>query len=476
MFHAGYCLWHRDRAFSQISFGSPLRIDKFTNGKILMKLSGWGRYPTVEAEVAAPRNKLELMEIAKSGNSIARGNGRAYGDSAISISNTIHMKHFNRMLGFNVDSGQIVAEAGVLLADIIKTVSPHGWFPFVTPGTKFVTVGGLIAADVHGKNHHKDGSFGNYVDWIDILNANGTIDRCSKTENTDLFEWTVGGMGLTGVIIRAAIRLRRVSSAWIEQKTIVADNIQHAIKIFEQSLNSTYSVAWIDTLQTGSTLGRSLVMLGEHAEASAVPHPYQAKPLFVPKKLRLSVPVQFPSWILNSLSVRTFNALYFWNGKRKPGSQIVDWGSFFYPLDAILGWNKIYGKNGFAQFQCVIPLNHAEQGLSELLQTIANTGNGSVLTVLKRLGAQTTGRFSFPMEGYTLALDFPVNKKTLDLMNHLDHITLKYGGRVYLAKDSRISRDAFTKSEYRANKFIKYRKEIGSSKSYCSLQSERLGL
>ena len=230
-----------------------------------MKLSGWGRFPEIDAQVAVPRSADELLKLIQQGKAIARGNGRAYGDSAVSASNTIHMKHFNRMLAFDAKSGQLVAEAGVLLADVIEAFLPRGWFPAVTPGTKFVTLGGMIAADVHGKNHHKDGSFGTYVDWIDVATADGTVQRCSKTEDTELFEWTIGGMGLTGVMLRAAIRLRPVSSAWIEQRTLVANNIKHAIELFEQSQDATYSVAWIDCLQTGPAVGRSLVMLGEHA-------------------------------------------------------------------------------------------------------------------------------------------------------------------------------------------------------------------
>jgi len=440
-----------------------------------MKLSGWGRYPVIDAQVAAPRSTEDVLKLVQQGSAIARGNGRAYGDSAVSASNTIHMKHFNRMLGFDAKSGQLVAEAGVLLADVIEAFLPRGWFPSVTPGTKFVTLGGMIAADVHGKNHHKDGSFGTYVDWIDVANADSTLQRCSKTQNTDLFEWTIGGMGLTGVILRAAIRLRPVSSAWIEQRTLVANNIKHAIELFEQSHDATYSVAWIDCLQKGSALGRSLVMLGEHVEANAVPPQYRKKPLEAPLNHKRSIPVDFPRWILNNFSVRAFNAFYFWKGKRKLELELIDWDSYFYPLDAILGWNKIYGWRGFVQFQCVIPLKHAEQGLSDLLNAIASAGTGSFLAVLKRFGAQKS-RFSFPMEGYTLALDFPVNTKTLALMNELDNITLQYKGRFYLAKDSRMQRKVFKQSDSRSNQYLKYRQANGASKTYSSAQSERLKL
>ena len=440
-----------------------------------MILSGWGRYPKIDAKISSPRCLDELLKLLKRGDAIARGNGRAYGDSAISAKNTIHMKHFNRMLVFDAKVGQLVAEAGVMLADIIDVFLPRGWFPSVSPGTKFVTLGGMIAADVHGKNHHKDGSFGNYIDWIDIITNDGSVQRCSKTKNIELFEWTIGGMGLTGIILRAAIRLRPVSSAWIEQRTLVANNITHAIELLEQTKDATYSVAWIDCLQKGATLGRSLVMLGEHAKKSALPLIHRKQPLKTPVKKKIRIRFDFPSWTLNNVSIRAFNSIYYWNGKHKSEKQLVDWDSYFYPLDSILGWNKIYGRHGFVQFQCVISKNNASQGLNELINTIANAGIGSFLAVLKMFGPQQS-KFSFPMEGYTLALDFPVNNKTLNLMDKLDIITLKHGGRFYLAKDSRISQKKFLQSDIRAKSYRKYRQIKEMSSSFQSSQSKRLKL
>lgn len=440
-----------------------------------MTLYGWGRYPRIDAKLNAPRSEDELRALVLQGNAIARGNGRSYGDSSVNAQNTVHMRHFNRMLSFDAEQGKLVAEAGVLLADIIDAFLPLGWFPYVTPGTKFVTLGGMIAADVHGKNHHNDGTFGTYVDWIDVVVSDGSVKRCSRCENTELFEWTVGGMGLTGIVLRASIRLRRVTSAWIEQRTLVAENIRHAIELFEQSQDATYSVAWIDCLQKGKSMGRSLVMLGEHADAEAVPSQYRKTPLHTFRKRKISIPVELPSWALNSLNVRAFNAIYYWNGQRKRGQQLVDWDSYFYPLDAILGWNKIYGRRGFAQFQCVLSLQSADEGLRALLSAIANAGAGSFLAVLKRFGAQNS-RFSFPMEGYTLALDFPVNEKTLALMARLDTITVEHGGRFYLAKDSRMSRDIFHQSELRAQDYLSFRDAQLASDAFMSAQSQRLGL
>jgi len=362
-----------------------------------------------------------------------------------------------------------------MLSDVIKVFLPQGWFTYVTPGSKFVTIGGMIAADVHGKNHHKDGSFGKYVDWIDLIVSDGTVCRCSKTENTKLFEWTIGGMGLTGIIIRAAFKLRSINSAWIQQRTLIAKNITQAMQLLEQSLDTTYSAAWIDCLQKGNSLGRSLVMLGEHANVNRIPLKYQNNPLQIPKKKKINITFNLPNLILNKFSARTFNAFYYWNGRLQDENKLVDLESYFYPLDSIIGWNKIYGRRGFAQFQCVIPLSNSKKGLSELLEATSKAGVGSFLAVLKRFGNQSS-RFSFPMEGYTLALDFPINKKTLALMYELDSITLKHKGRCYLAKDSRMSRNVFSQSDPRSGFYKNYRKVYGLDVNFSSSQSERLGL
>lgn len=439
-------------------------------------VSGWGQYPRLQAHLRKPQSREALCALAQNGGpTIARGNGRAYGDSAINSRCTIDMRALNRMLQFCPDSGQLVAEAGVLLGDIIAAFLPRGWFPYVTPGTKFVTLGGAVAADVHGKNHHKEGGFGVYVDWLDLVDHSGQILRCSRSENPQLFQHTLGGMGLTGVIYRVALRLRPVSSGWIVQKRQVARDIGQAIALFEQAQDATYSVAWIDCLQRGAAMGRSLVMLGEHATPADLPPKARATPFAPPKRRQLHMPITPPSWVLNRATVRAFNALYYWQGARGPGHSLVDWDSYFYPLDAILGWNKIYGRRGFAQFQCVIPLAQAEAGLRALLAAISAAGAGSFLAVLKRLGAQDSP-LSFPMAGYTLALDFPVTAKTLALMQQLDAITYHYGGRIYLAKDSRISRDMFHQTEPRAAPFARYRQASGAAGAWASAQSERLGL
>lgn len=441
-----------------------------------MKLSGWGRYPVLQTRVYAPRSIEALADIVRSEPTlIARGNGRAYGDSAVNATATLKTVNLNHMVAFDPETGQLIAEAGVLLGDVISAFLPRGWFPLVTPGTKFVTIGGAIASDVHGKNHHKDGSFRACVDWVEVMGTTGEVTRASPTENSALFEHTLGGMGLTGIITRAAIRLRPVGSAWIAQTTIPAPNLRAAMEVFEANQEATYSVAWIDCLADGANLGRSLVMLGEHAERNDLIGRARSVPFKTPAKSKRTVPFDFPGYALNRFSVRAFNALYYRAGSRKKGTQLVDWDTYFYPLDAILEWNRIYGRKGFAQFQCVLPLETSEAGLSQLLKAISKAGAGSFLAVLKRFGAQDSA-FSFPMEGYTLALDFPINAKTLRLLGELDRITLEHRGRFYLAKDSRMPAETFAASDSRIDAFRAQRHDNNWQGAFASAQSERLAL
>lgn len=438
-----------------------------------VELSGWGRYPRRPGPVVAPRDQNELAAVIGHGSVVARGNGRSYGDSAMGTAATLDMRRMNRMLAFDEATGQLVAEAGVLLADVIATFLSRGWFPYVTPGTKFVTLGGAIAADVHGKNHHIDGSFGTFVDWIDVMAADGDVTRASREENSELFEWTVGGMGLTGVMLRVAIRLRRVESAWIAQETTPAQSLRDAMDTFDAADDAPYSVAWIDCLASGARLGRSVVMTGEHVRAVDLPHKNRGRPFRTPAKRRFAVPFDAPAVALNRFSVGAFNALYWKRASRAPRKALVDWDSYFYPLDAILGWNRIYGRRGFLQFQCALPLESSEAGLTALLASTAAAGQGSFLAVLKRFGEQQS-RFSFPMAGYTLALDFPANAKTLSLLDRLDAITVDHGGRFYLAKDARLPAAVLHRADPRAATFRDMRRGSGLDRSFASAQSERL--
>lgn len=442
-----------------------------------MKLSGWGRFAAASCTVARPRTQGDLQAlIAGAGEAvIARGMGRSYGDSALNPALTIDMTAFCRMLAFDPGTGILEAEAGLSLADIIATFLPRGWFVPVTPGTRFVTLGGMVAADVHGKNHHRAGSFGNFVEWIDLLCPGGDILRCSRQDNPQLFARTLGGMGLTGIILRVALRLLSVETGWIRQRTLAFSNLDAVMSAFEAAQDSAYSVAWVDCLAGGSALGRSLLFLGEHARLADLPAPLAEQPFAIPSRTAWSVPFTLPAGLLNRFSAKAFNTLYFQLGRRTAADRLVGWEEYFYPLDRLLHWNRLYGARGFVQFQCVIPLEIARRGIGRLLQETAGAGCGSFLAVLKRLGAQESA-FSFPMEGYTLALDFPVNRKTLELLHRLDAITLEHGGRFYLAKDARLERATLEASDSRVEAFRAFRQTSGAERQFMSLQSKRLSL
>lgn len=441
-----------------------------------MLLSGWGRYPALECRLVRPgEGDGAVAALSASGPLIARGRGRAYGDAALNRDCTLDMRARNRMLAFDPATGVLVAEAGVTLAEIIDTFLPRGWFPAVTPGTKFVTLGGAIAADVHGKNHHKDGAFSGCIQWIDIIGADGVVRRAGPSENAELFAWTCGGMGLTGVILRAAVKLRPVETGWIRQRAIPAPGLATAMDLFEGAQGSTYSVAWIDCMAGGRALGRSIVMLGEHAARAELGPREGADPFVAARRRAKTVPFDLPGFALNSLSVRAFNQLYYGIGAWNAGESLIDFDSYFYPLDALLEWNRIYGRRGFAQFQCVLPLAASPEGLAVLLKAIARSGQGSFLAVLKRMGAQES-RFSFPMEGYTLALDFPVREGTARLFTELERIVVDHGGRFYLAKDAFLSPEILRASDPRTPAFTAMRGASGADGRFVSALSERLKL
>jgi len=441
----------------------------------LSGLSGWGRYPRQDCRLLRPADLDAVAGLPAATPLIARGNGRAYGDAALGVPDTLAMRAFNRMLSFDPGRGVLVAQAGVLLAEVIDVFLPRGWFPAVTPGTKFVTLGGAIAADVHGKNHHGEGSFSTCVEWVEVLGPDGVVHRASRTQNPDLFGWTCGGMGLTGVILRAAIRLRAVETGWIRQRTWPAPGLKSAMEIFEATQDATYSVAWIDCLAQGRALGRSLVMTGEHAGRAELGERERADPFVARRRRAKTVPFDFPQIALNPLSVRAFNQLYYGLGAWNRGEALIDYDSYFYPLDALLEWNRIYGRRGFAQFQCVIPLGASAEGMAALLTTIARAGQGSFLAVLKRMGAQES-RFSFPMEGYTLALDFPVKAGTARLFTELERIVIDHGGRFYLAKDAFLSAGTLRAADPRTAAFTAMRGASGSAGRFVSALSERLEL
>ncbi len=443
----------------------------------MRKISDWGNYPVIEAEVAGfdtaeqLRNKLE-----RPGKVIAFGNGRSYGDASLQ-NNMLLTRRFHKFLSFDESTGELCCQSGTLLSEILEVFAPRGWFLPVTPGTKLITIGGAIAADVHGKNHHVDGSFGQHIHSMDVMRNDGSIITCSPTQNADFFQVTVGGMGLTGIILNATFRLKRIETAYIREETVRAANLDEIMNCFEASGDWSYSVAWIDCLAKGDAMGRSIMMRGEHASAAELVHPaHKREPLLPRRGLQLDVPFTFPNFALNPLTMKAFNFAYY--NKCRPGThkRIVDYNSFFYPLDAIGNWNCIYGKRGFTQYQFVIPKEAGREGMRKILGRITDSGLGSFLAVLKLFGEQDSF-ISFPMAGYTLALDFPISLKAMDLFKELDAMVADYGGRLYLAKDSRMDAAMFAKTYPNADAFRQAVTLLNEGETrFASLQSKRIGI
>jgi FAD/FMN-containing dehydrogenase len=432
-----------------------------------MNLLSWGMYPRINNTVFKYDKEETLKQIINEQNKlIPFGNGRSYGDSALST-NIINVKPKDYFIDFNKENGLLHVQAGVLLSDILESYVPRGWFLKVTPGTKFVTIGGAIASDVHGKNHHVEGCFSECIKEFNIMLANGEIVTCSKETTPELFKATCGGMGLTGIILDAKIYLKKINSQYIDQITIKTKNLKETFEAFEKYSDKPYSVAWIDCLAKGNDIGKCLLMVGDFRDDGKLDY----KP-----KSQKNIPFNFPSFTLNNWSVRIFNWLYYGKTKNGVSKQIVDIDTFFYPLDAIGHWNRIYGKNGFTQYQFILPKENSYNGLKEILKTISDSGKGSFLAVLKLYGKANENWLSFPMEGYSLALDFKIENGLFELLHMLDKIVLKYNGRIYLTKDVRVSKETFEQGYPNINKFRQFRKENEMNKKFQSLQSQRIGI
>ncbi len=406
------------------------------------RYQSWGRYPKVEQRAIRycwRDDHLPLEEIGIR-QFLPFGNGRSYGDVCLNDGGMLlDCRELNRFIGFDPGTGVLRCEAGVLLAEILRLSMPQGWFLPVTPGTRFVTVGGAIANDVHGKNHHRAGTFGRHVLRFELLRSDGVRRVCSREKNSDYFDASIGGLGLTGVITWAEIQLKAVTSPYIDQEIIRYRSLDEFFALARESDHShEYTVAWVDCLAKGKELGRGLFMRGNHVAKIG------NKPPKTPTR-RFTFPLDPPFALINGLTLKLFNTLYYRGQFRDRVRRSVHYESFFYPLDALYAWNRVYGSRGFLQYQCAVPADKAGEAVGEILKQISAVGSGSFLAVLKLFGDRPSpGLLSFPLPGATLALDFPNNgNKTFRLLDRLDAVTRVVGGRVNPSKDARMSAPDF---------------------------------
>ncbi len=402
----------------------------------LSTLSGWGRHSAQGRERVG-----EDIERISADVSLSRGLGRSYGDASLpppDAPDVLNTTYADRILHFDPGTGLFRAEAGFALSELNRLFMSRGWFTPVSPGTKFVTLGGMVAADVHGKNQHRDGNFGDHLTSLKMRVADGRVIQCSADQHPDLFRATIGGMGLTGHILEVEFGLHPIPSEWIWQES----QRIHDIDEFQDSLESSapdwpYTMGWIDGLARGKRIGRGILMCGRWAD------PDQA-PLRPPRtRFRPRLRFDWPSWVLNRATIRIFNELYYRKQWRRISRGIVSHESFYYPLDAIRSWNRMYGKRGFTQYQCVLPREAGRSSARRVLEVLTARGGASFLCVIKDFGRASRGVLSFPRPGITLALDIAVRDETQKLIDALNEQVLHEGGRVYLAKDSFTRREHF---------------------------------
>lgn len=449
-----------------------------------MDHSGWGRFPSSKSELVEPGSLAEFEHLLSRpdsrGSTIPRGAGRSYGDSALSdtLLGTRYLDHFHNLTTSETGHTALRCAAGVSLAQVLQTIVPKSLFLPVLPGAKAVTIGGAIASDIHGKNHHIDGSFCDHVDSFRLLLAKGERIECSRTTNPELFHATCAGMGLTGIVLDATLRLKALPSLDIAQRAVVASNLEECMALMERNSAAKYSVAWIDCLARGAARGRSVLYLGEHLDAeNARPRSrLSASSNRLRQRAELSIPFNAPSALLNRFSMSAFNASYYWLKRVMPSTSRVDYDSFFFPLERLRNWNRLYGAKGFLQYQLVLPLETARAGLDEILDRVSRAGKGSFLSVLKRFGRGNDNFLSFPLEGYTLAMDFKYEASLFPLLDELDAIVAAHGGRLYLAKDARMSRELFRQTYPQWERFMEVKAQVDPDNFFSSLQSRRLGL
>ena len=442
----------------------------------MTRLSGWGANLHADCVLREPENEPQIAASIDRAGTIARGLGRSYGDAALNAGGRVlGMTKFDRYLAFDEGAGTLTCESGVSLERVIRDFAPRGWFPMVTPGTKFVTVGGCIANDVHGKAHHAQGCFSSCVDVLTVLLASGEIVVASRTENPDLFWATFGGMGLLGVVLTATIRLRKIETTYFRQKAIRANDLESMLSALEEHDHTfPYSVATLDIFATGARLGRGVLVVGDHASRDDLPAHLATNPLHVSGVPKLTVPFKLPELTLNRVSIRLVNAVI--QRIQARALAVSHFDGFVYPLDRLAHWNRGYGRRGFTQYQFVIPFADGLPRMREIMTAILSAGELPFLNVLKRLGKESGGVLSFPREGYTFAIDFPIRQNTLALLKRLDAMVLDAGGRVYLGKDSYLDAATFRAMYPDLDRWLEAKAKYDPQGVFTSDLGQRVGL
>jgi decaprenylphospho-beta-D-ribofuranose 2-oxidase len=440
------------------------------------ELTGWGLYPRSQANLVEPDTVAGIRRALDAHGTIARGLGRSYGDAAMNDGRTVlGLTHFDRVLAFDETTGVVRCEAGVSLSQLIERFAPKGWFPLVTPGTRFVTVGGCIANDVHGKAHHVQGSFLESVHALTLMLASGEVVTASRTENAELFLGCFGGMGLLGVVLDATLQLRKVTTTYFRQSAFVADSLSALLDVMDQNdATFPYSVATIDPLATGAQLGRGVLTVGDHAQLEDLPAALRHEPLRPGGSAVVDVPFVLPQFTINPVTLKALHAVI--KQVLSRAAPIVHADQFFYPLDALTNWNRGYGRRGFTQYQLVIPRVDGARRLGELLKTIVAASELPTLNVLKRLGAANQAPLSFPMDGYTLAIDFPIRQGTRALTQRLDAMVADFGGRVYLGKDAFLDAPTFERMYPHLQAWRRLKATLDPRTVFQSDLSRRVGL
>lgn len=437
-------------------------------------LTSFNQYPRYNCILHRPERYHELLKLDQP--TIARGQGSSYGDAALNADgHVITTQRLNRFIAFDRVHGILTAEAGVTLGEILTLIIPQGWFLPVTPGTQLATLGGCIAADVHGKNHPSAGSFSNYIAWLELILANGEVVRCDAHENSELFWATAGGMGLTGIIGTACLKLKPIHSSYMKVAHTKTSGLNQILEHLNTTPYDTYQVSWLNPY--APTTVQAINMTAQHAHCQELPVTLQRHPLTIATPSSLTIPFNCPKWCLNKFVVRTFNKLYQYNYRHRVSTAFTSYQSFFYPLDRLKHWPRLYGKNGFIQYQSVIPIQNAEDAYGKIFEILKQNSQPITLAVLKRFGQENPGLLSFAQTGFTLALDLPIlNSALFTVLDQLDDVVQTAGGRVYLAKDARLKPETFQAMYPKYRDLLTVKNKFDPHNNFCSSLARRLQL